>query len=64
MATYTKRRRVHLGLVSFNFVKHTPIPLTGWHFSSWSIHLGLWTWNSRAHKNTVDVPEIGGHVTL
>jgi len=62
--TYTKRKRVSFGIVRLNLVKHSPIPFTGWRLASWSVHLGLWTWNSRTHASTVDVPELGGHFTV
>lgn len=61
VAKYTKRKRVNLGIIRLNLTKHNPVPLTGWHLTSWSVHLGLWTWNSRNHKSTVDVPVVGGH---
>ncbi|MEE3755285.1 hypothetical protein [Mycobacterium intracellulare] len=62
MEHYTKRRRVNLGIVRLNLTKHTPVPFAGWKVTSWSVHLGLWTWNSRIHRSTVDIPGVGGHV--
>lgn len=64
MATYTKRKRLNFGIARLNMVKHSIVPLRGWKVSSWSIHLGIWTWNSRTHASTVDVPELGGHFTF
>ncbi|MBO0853006.1 MAG: hypothetical protein J2P18_04490 [Nocardia sp.] len=64
MPTYTKRKKINLGLIRLNLVKHRIIPLAGWRVTSWSIHLGLWTWNSRTHKHTVDVPFEGGEYTF
>lgn len=64
MVTYTKRKHLHLGVFRLNFAKHSPIPFASWRLTSWSIHLLGWTWNSRTHATTVDVPGVGGHYNL
>jgi len=42
------RKTIRLGPVRLNFTKHG--------FSSWSIKIGRWSWNSRARKHRVDLP--------
>ena len=42
------RSRRKFGPLIFNFTEHG--------FSSWSIKIGRWSWNSRSRANRVDLP--------
>jgi len=42
------RKTVRLGPFRFHFTKHG--------YSSWTFKLGRWSWNSKTHQQTVDLP--------
>lgn len=42
------RKRKKFGPIIFNITEHG--------FSSWSIKIGPWSWNSRARAHRVDLP--------
>jgi hypothetical protein len=42
------RKIVRLGPIHLNFADHG--------FSSWSVKLGRWSWNSRTRKQRVNLP--------
>jgi hypothetical protein len=42
------RKRMKIGPFVFNFTEHG--------YSSWSVKLGPWSWNSRARAHRVDLP--------
>ena len=42
------RSRKKIGPIILNYTEHG--------FSSWSIKLGRWSWNSRTRANRVDLP--------
>ena len=42
------RKIVRLGPIRLNFSKNG--------FSSWSVKIGKWSWNSRTRKHRVDLP--------
>ena len=58
MPRFRFRKSLSLGVIRWNFTEHG--------FSSWSLHFGPWTWNSRTHRSSLDTPgpgrvEFGGH---
>jgi Protein of unknown function (DUF4236) len=42
------RKTIRLGPLRLNFTKHG--------FSSWSLRIGRWSWNSRTRAHRVDLP--------
>ena len=42
------RKTLRLGPLRLNFTKHG--------FSSWSLRIGRWSWNSRTRAHRVDLP--------
>ena len=48
---FRARRSINLGIVRLNFTQRG--------FSSWTIKLGPWSFNSRTRRHTVDTPGPG-----
>jgi hypothetical protein len=45
------RKSKQLGPLRLNFTEHG--------FSSWGLHIGPWSWNSRTRRQTFDTPGPG-----
>lgn len=48
---YKMRKSMRLGPLRFNFTQNG--------FSSWSVKLGPWSWNSKTRKSTINTPGPG-----
>lgn len=48
---FRARKTIHLGIVRFHFTQSG--------FSSWSLHFGIATWNSRTRRWSINTPGIG-----